>query len=127
MRLAAKIKICSVNWFRIDSMHCISYPLKRKEGKPLLFEQTLRSRFMSLACQHFSFHTKKLLDRERPFFLAFAGRLSFFVSLTSRAFSHACHLRVSRVLPNRLKKRDCSYSCSVTLFHPKLFLHSRLD
>ena len=86
VRLAAKIKICSVNWFRIDSMHCISYPLKWKEGKPLLFEQTLRSRFMSLACQHFSFHTKKLLDRERPFPLVFAGRLSVFVLSTWSKF-----------------------------------------
>ena len=106
VRLAAKIKICSVNWFRIDSMHCISYPLKRKEGKPLFFKQTLRSRFMSLACQHFRFHTKKLLDRERPFSLAFTGRLSFFITLTSRAFSYACsHLHVSHALLNRLRKK----------------------
>ena len=106
VRLAAKIKICSVSWFRIDSMHCISYPLKRKEGKTLLFKQTLRSRFMSLACQHFSFHTKKLLGHERSFSLAFADRLSFFVPLMSRALSHTCgHLCVPRVLLNRLHVR----------------------
>ena len=51
-------------------MHCISYMLKRKEGKPLLFQQTPRSYFTSLACQHFSFYAKKSLDRVRPFSLA---------------------------------------------------------
>ena len=106
VRLVAKIKICSINWFRIDSMHCISYPLNRKEGKPLLFKQTLRPRFMSLACQHFSFHTKKLLDREIPFSLAFVGRVSFFMPPTSLALSHLCrHLHVSSVLLNRLRKK----------------------
>ena len=57
---------------------------------------------MSLACQHFSFDTKKLLDSERPFSPAFAG----FVPLTSRALSHTCgHLRVSRILLNTLRKK----------------------
>ena len=51
-------------------MHCISCTLKRKVEKHLLFKQTLRSRFTCLACQHFSFHAKKSLDRERPFSLA---------------------------------------------------------
>ena len=51
-------------------MHCTSCSLKRKVGKPLLFKQTLRSRFTYPACQHFRFHTKKSLDRERPFSLA---------------------------------------------------------
>ena len=35
-----------------------------------MFKQTLRSRFTCLACQHYSFHAKKTLDRERPFSLA---------------------------------------------------------
>ena len=51
-------------------MHCMSCALKRKVGKPLLFKQTLRSRFTCLACQHFSFDAQKSLDRERPFSLA---------------------------------------------------------
>ena len=72
--LCSKIKICSVNLFRIDSntMHCISCALnvKRKVGKSLLFKQTLRSRFTCLARQHFSFDAKKSLERERPFSLA---------------------------------------------------------
>ena len=33
-------------------------------------KKSLRSRFTCLACQHFSFHAKKSLDRERPFSLA---------------------------------------------------------
>ena len=36
----------------IDSMHCITYALKRKERKPLLFKQTLRLRFKCLAYQY---------------------------------------------------------------------------
>ena len=51
-------------------MHCIKAALffkKRNEGKPLLFKKSLRSRFTCLACQHFSFHAKKSLARERPF------------------------------------------------------------
>ena len=51
-------------------MHCISCALKRKVEKPLLFKQTLRSRFTCLACQHFSFQAKKSLNSERPFSLA---------------------------------------------------------
>ena len=51
-------------------MHCMSCVLKRKVEKPLLFKQTLKSRFTCLACQHFSFDAKKSLDRERPFSLA---------------------------------------------------------
>ena len=50
-------------------MHCTSCALKRKVGKPLLFKQTLRSRFTCPACRHFSFHAKKSLDRKRPFSL----------------------------------------------------------
>ena len=51
-------------------MYYISCALKRKVGKPLLFKQTVWSRFTCLACQLFSFHAKKSLDRERPFSLA---------------------------------------------------------
>ena len=48
--------------------------LKARDGrgtkkKPLLFRQTLRSRFTCLTCQHFSFYARKSLDRERPFSL----------------------------------------------------------
>ena len=89
-------------------MHCISSALKGKAGKPLLFKQTLRSRFTCLACQHFSFYAKKSLDRESPFSLA--GSLSLVVPLPSRAFNHERgHLRVSGVLlDGPRKKRDCS-------------------
>ena len=51
-------------------MHCISYTLKRKEEKPLLFKQTVTSRFTCLACQHFGFQATKSLDSEKPFSLA---------------------------------------------------------
>ena len=51
-------------------MHCISYTLKRKEEKPLLFKQTVTLRSTCLACQHFGFQAKKSLDREKPFSLA---------------------------------------------------------
>ena len=64
LRFAPSIRIDS------NSMHCISCALKRKVEKPLLFKQTLKSRFTCLACQHFSFDAKKSLDRERPFSLA---------------------------------------------------------
>ena len=73
MTPAAKIKICSVNLLKIDSnsMHCISCALKKRNvEKLLLFKQPLRSRFTCMACQPFSFHAKKSLDRERPFSLA---------------------------------------------------------
>ena len=63
-------------------MHCITCALKNKVGKPLLFKQTLRSRFTCLAYPHFSFHAKK-------------KGLSFVVQspasrLQSRAWSFAC-------------------------------------
>ena len=35
-----------------------------------MFKKTLRPRLTCLACQHFSFHAKKSLARERPFSLA---------------------------------------------------------
>ena len=88
-------------------MQCISCALKRKVEKPLLFEQTLKSRFTCLACQHFSFDAKKSLDRERPFFFGFAGSLSFLVHLPSRAISHARgHLSVSPFARRTTGKRE---------------------
>ena len=116
-------------------MHCISCALKRKVEKPLLFKQTLKSRFTCLACQHFSFDAKKSLDRERPFSLALrvvsifsclsclapsVTRVATCVShvlldrlqkkerlLLSRAISHARgHLRVSRFARPTTEKRE---------------------
>ena len=72
-------------------MHWITDALKRKEGKPLLFKQNLRSSFTRLACQHFSFHAKNTRPR-KTIFSGFAGTstsLSFFVPLLSRPYSHA--------------------------------------
>ena len=120
-------------------MHCISCALKRKVEKPLLFKQTLKSRFTCLACQHFSFDAKKSLDRERPFSLALrvvsifsclsclapsVTRVATCVShvlldrlqkkerlLLSRAISHARgHLRVSRFARPTTEKRETARS-----------------
>ena len=120
-------------------MHCISCALKRKVEKPLLFKQTLKSRFTCLACQHFSFDAKKSLDRERPFSLALrvvsifsclsclapsVTRVATCVShvlldrlqkkerlLVSRAISHARgHLRVSRFARPTTEKRETARS-----------------
>ena len=94
-------------------MHCISCALKRKVEKPLLFKQTLKSRFTCLACQHFSFDAKKSLDRERPFSLALRV-VSLFSSRAAALVSRVSRLRRSRaraLLPlNLKKKRDCSQS-----------------
>ena len=97
----------AVDQFRIDFMQCnaLHKLLNRKEGKPPLFKETLRSHFTRLACQHFSFHVKKSLDHS----LLLCGQsVSFCASPVSR-FSHARgHLRFSRVLPaGPRKKRDC--------------------
>ena len=45
-------------------------PRRKKKNRETARSLTLRSRFTCLACQHFSFHAKKSLDRERPFSLA---------------------------------------------------------
>ena len=108
MRPAAKIKIRSVSWLIIDSnsMHCISCALKRKVEKPLLFKQTLKSRFTCLACQHFSFDAKKSLDRERPFSLALQV-VSLFSCLSRLAPSVTrVAICVSRVLLDGLQKKE---------------------
>ena len=87
-------------------MHCISCALKRKVEKPLLFKQTLKSRFTCLACQHFSFDAKKSLDRERPFSLAL--RVVSLFSFLSRLAPSITRVGicVSRVLLDRLQKKE---------------------
>ena len=45
-------------------------PRRKKKNRETARSLTLRSRFTCLACQPFSFHAKKSLDRERPFSLA---------------------------------------------------------
>ena len=45
-------------------------PRRKKKKGETARSLTLRSRFTCLTCQHFSFHAKKSLDRERPFSLA---------------------------------------------------------
>ena len=86
-------------------MHCISCALKRKVEKPLLFKQTLKSRFTCLACQHFSFDAKKSLDRERPFSLALRV-VSLFSCLSHLALSVTrVAIYVSRVLLDGLQKK----------------------
>ena len=90
-------------------MHCTSCALKRKVGKPLLFKQTLRSRFTCPACRHFSFHAKKSLDRKRPFSLGL--RVVSLLSCLSRLAPLVTRVvfAVSGVLLDGLrKKRDCS-------------------
>ena len=92
-------------------MHCISCSLKKKVEKPLLFKQTLKSQFTRLACQHFSFDTKKSLDCGKTILSGFAGSLSFFVPLPSRAISHARgHLRVSHFAQRTTEKRETARS-----------------
>ena len=87
-------------------MHCISCDLKRKVEKPLLFKQTLKSRFTCLACQHFSFDAKKSLDRERPFSLALRV-VSLFSCLSHFALSVTrVAICVSRVLLDGLQKKE---------------------
>ena len=87
-------------------MHCISCALKRKVEKPLLFKQTLKSRFTCLACQHFSFDAKKSLDRERPFSLALRVVSPF--SCLSRLAPSVTRVAicVSRVLLDGLQKKE---------------------
>ena len=87
-------------------MHCISCALKRKVEKPLLFKQTLKSRFTCLACQHFSFDAKKSLDRERPFSLAL--RVVSLFSCLSRLAPSVTRVAicVSRVLLDGLQKKE---------------------
>ena len=74
-----------------NSMHCISCAFKKRNiiGKPLLFKQTLRSRFTYLACQHFSFYAKKSLDLERPFSLGWQV-VSLLLCLSCLAPSVTC-------------------------------------
>ena len=87
-------------------MYCISCALKRKVEKPLLFKQTLKSRFTCLACQHFSFDAKKSLDRERPFSLALLV-VSLFSCLSRLAPSVTrVAICVSRVLLDGLQKKE---------------------
>ena len=87
-------------------MHCISCALKRKVEKPLLFKQTLKSRFTCLACQHFSFDAKKSLDRERPFSLAL--RVVSLFSCLSRLAPSVTRVAicVSRVLLDGLQTKE---------------------
>ena len=67
-------------------MHCRSYALERKEGKHLLFKQTLKSRLTCLACRHLIFLAKKSQDRERPFSLfLFLRIVSLFLCLSRLA------------------------------------------
>ena len=69
---------------------------REERRKPLLFKQTLKSRFTCLACQHFSFDAKKSLDRERPFSLALRvvslfsclSRLALLVTRVAICVSH---------------------------------------
>ena len=86
-------------------MHCISCALKRKVEKLLLFKQTLKSRF----------DAKKSLEGSRKTILSgFSGSLSFFVSLPSRAISHARgHLRVLHFARWTTERRETA--CSLTL------------
>ena len=87
-------------------MYCISCALKRKVEKPLLFKQTLKSRFTCLACQQFSFDAKKSLDRERPFSLALLV-VSLFSCLSRLAPSVTLvAICVSRVLLDGLQKKE---------------------
>ena len=87
-------------------MHCISCAWKRKVEKPLLFKQTLKSRFTCLACQQFSFDAKKSLDRERPFSLALLV-VSLFSCLSRLAPSVTrVAICVSRVLLDGLQKKE---------------------
>ena len=87
-------------------MHCISCALKRKVEKPLLFKQTLKSRFTCLVCQHFSSEAKKSLDRERPFSLAL--RVVSLFSCLSRLAPSVTRVAicVSRVLLDGLQKKE---------------------
>ena len=91
-------------------MHCISCAIKRKVEKPLLFKQTLKSRFTCLACQHFSFDAKKSLDRERPFSLAL--RVVSLFSCLSRLAPSVTRVAicVSRVLLDGLQKKETARS-----------------
>ena len=57
-------------------------PRRKKKNRETARSLTLRSRFTCLACQHFSFHAKKSLDRERPFSLAL--RVVYLFSCLSR-------------------------------------------
>ena len=98
-------------------MHCISCALKRKVEKPLLFKQTLKSRFTCLACQHFSFDAKKSLDRERPFSLAL--RVVSLFSCLSRLAPSVTRVAicVSHVLLDGLQKKErllVVYCCCCT-------------
>ena len=109
-------------------MHCISCASKRKEGKPLLFKQTLRSRFTYLACQHFSFYAKKSLDRERPFSLALRV-VSLFPCLSRLAPSVTrVVICVSRAFCSMdQEKRETARSLLVngrTIFPPKAGPHT---
>ena len=98
-------------------MHCKSCALKRKVGKPLLFKQTLRSRFTCLACQHFSFDAQKSLDRERPFSLSL--RVVSLFSCLSRLAPSVTRVAicVSHVLLDGLQKKErllVVYCCCCT-------------
>ena len=57
-------------------------PRRKKKNRETARSLTLRSRFTCLACQPFSFHAKKSLDRERPFSLAL--RVVYLFSCLSR-------------------------------------------
>ena len=85
-------------------MQCISYALKRKEGKPLLFKQTFRSRLTCLARQHFGFQAKKSLDREKPFSLALrvASLFSCLARLAPSVMRFACLAHFAQ----RTKKKE---------------------
>ena len=62
-------------------------------------------------CQHFGFDAEKSLDTWKTILSGFAGSLSFFVPLSSRAVSHARgHLRVSRFARRTTEKRETARS-----------------
>ena len=85
-------------------MHCISYALKKKGGKPLFFKQTLRSRLTCLARLHFGFQAKKSLDLEKPFSLALrvVSLFSCLARLAPSVVRFACLTHFAR----RTKKKE---------------------
>ena len=74
-------------------------PRRKKKNRETARSLTLRSRFTCLACQPFSFHAKKSLDRERWSLFFPASPVS---RLQSRAWSFACLARFAR----RTKKKE---------------------
>lgn len=116
VRLATKIKVCSVNSFRIDSLHCRTYMLKRKERKPIKTSGVQANSKVTywIRLIRFQFLHLKISRPWNTVLSGFGGSLSFFVPLPSHAFSHAGgHLSVSRAFGSTgWEKRETARSTS---------------